>query len=109
MNLRGFLYYYETFVVVPYILAVSYYLKNFQKEKFIILIQSFLIIYFAYCNFYLKEKRKYPFSYYFSNQSSLNLICDNDKIFYQDISYKSFLQYYHNKFDDNFIKKLCKN
>ena len=109
MNLRGFLYYYETFVVIPYILAVSYYLKNFQKEKFIIIIKSFLIFYFAYCNFYLIEKRKYPFSYYFSNQSSLNLICDKDKIFYQDVSYKSYLQYYHNKFDDNFIKKLCEN
>ena len=67
----------------------------------------FLIIYFAYCNFYLQEKRKYPFNYYFKNQTSLNLICDKNKIYYQDVSYKLFLQYYQNRFDDKFIEKLC--
>ena len=106
MNLRGFLYYYETLVVVPYILAISYFFKNFPR-KFILIINSFLIIYFAYCNFYLLEKRKNPFSYYFSNKSSLHLICKKNEIFYQDVSYKFFLQYYHSRFDDKFIDKLC--
>ncbi len=108
LNLRGFLYYYETLVVIPYILAISYFIKNFSR-KFILIINCFLIIYFAYCNFYLQEKRKYPFTYYFSNQSSLHLICEKNKIFYQDVSYKSFLQYYHKRFDDNFIEKICIN
>jgi len=106
MNLRGFHYYYETLVVIPYILAISYFLKNFSR-KFILFINFFLIIYFAYCNFYLQEKRKYPFNYYFKNQTSLNLICDKNKIYYQDVSYKFFLQYYQNRFDDKFIEKLC--
>ena len=57
LNLRGFIYYYETYVVVPYVLALSYFLKNFS-EKFSRSIYIFLIIYFAYCNFYLLEKKK---------------------------------------------------
>lgn len=108
MNLRGFLFYYETLVVIPYILAVSYFLKNFSR-KFILFINFFLIIYFAYCNFYLLEKRHKPYSYYFKNQSNLNLICKKNKIFYQDVSYKDYLQYYQKKFDDKFIEKLCLN
>ena len=108
MNLRGFLYYYETLVVIPYIIALSYFLKNFSK-KTILFINCFLIVYFAYCNFLLQEKRKYPFSYYFKNQSSLNLICNKNVIFYQEVSYKFFIQYYHKRFDDNFIEKICIN
>ena len=105
LNLRGFIYYYETYVVVPYVLALSYFLKNYSKKSsrsiFI-----FLIIYFAYCNFYLSEKRERPFKYYFSSQTSLNLVC-SDKIYYESNSYKFFIKYYHNRFDDDFINKLC--
>ena len=105
LNLRGFIYYYETYVVIPYVLAFSYFLKNFS-EKFSRSIYIFLIIYFAYCNFYLSEKKKYGFKYYFTSQSSLSLICSN-KIYYQDNSYRDFMKYYHHRFDDDFIDKLC--
>ena len=108
MNLRGFLYYYETLVVIPYIIALSYFLKNFSRKP-ILFINCFLIVYFAYCNFFLQEKRKYSFSYYFKNQSSLNLICNKNEIFYNDVSYKFFIQYYHKRFDANFIEKICIN
>ena len=106
LNLRGFLYYYETYVVVPYVLALSYFLKNFS-EKFSKSIYIFLIIYFAYCNFYLLEKRKLEFKYYFTSQSSLSLICLDNKIYYQNNSYRDFMKYYHHRFDDDFIDKLC--
>ena len=108
MNLRGFLYYYETLVIIPYILGMSYFLKDFSK-RYVIIINCLIIIYFSYCNFYLQEKRKYPFAYYFSSQTSMHLICDPDKIFYQDNSYKFFLQYYQNRFNDEFIIRLCNN
>jgi len=108
MNLRGFLYYYETLVVVPYILVMFYFLKKFSK-KYIYIINFLVIIYFAYCNFFLQEKRKYSFDYYFTNQTSMNLLCKNDQIFYQDYSYVYFLQYYQNRFSDDFIERLCVN
>ena len=108
MNLRGFIYYYETLVLVPYILSLAFLSKNFTKQ-FKIIVNLFLILYFAFCNFSLQEKRKYPFTYYFSSQTSMHLICDPDKIFYQDNSYKFFLQYYQSRFNDEFIIRLCNN
>ena len=108
MNLRGFIYYYETLVLVPYILSLVFFSKNCTKQFRVILNLS-LILYFAYCNFFLQEKRKFPFNYYFSSKTSMHLICDPNKIFYQDNSYKFFLQYYQNRFDEEFIIKLCNN
>ena len=106
LNLRGFIYYYETLVVIPYIIAISYLLKNFSK-RLTVIVYSFLILYFAYCNFFLMEKRKDVFNFYFSSQSSLNLICDEDEIFYSDNSYRFFMEYYHHRFNDKFFNKLC--
>ena len=108
MNLRGFIYYYETLVLVPYILSLAFLSKNFTNQ-FKIIVNLFLILYFAFCNFSLQEKRKYPFAYYFSSQTNMHLICDPDKIFYQDNSYQFFLQYYQNRFNDEFLIRLCKN
>ncbi len=108
MNLRGFIYYYETLVIVPYILGMSYFLKNFTKLNLVI-INCLVLIYFSYCNFFLQEKRKYPFDYYFTKQTSMHLICDEDQIFYEKYSYVYFLQYYQNRFSDEFILRLCEN
>ena len=61
------------------------------------------------CLFFLQEKRKYSYEYYFSNQTSMNLICDEKEIFYQDNSHKDFLQYYQKRFSDRFINQLYDN
>ena len=51
-------------------------------------------------------KRLHEFKYNFTSQSNLSLICST-KIYYQNNSYRDFMKYYHHRFDDDFIDKLC--
>ncbi len=109
LNLRdgnSMLWYYETYVVVPYVIVLGYYLKNFPK-KISITILIPLVFYFLYCNIFLLEKRYKNFDYYFSKQSSMKLICGNGENFLPDLTYRNYIKYYNNKFDDKFIDKLC--
>lgn len=102
---------YHAYYVFCYLILFSVCINNldYKISKYFFFIALVLCLYNSlYLNNFQKYN-KYSLKFLFKRTVLLNEICDEINFAKKTSSYinVSYLKYYHNKFDDNKIKKLC--